>query len=58
MINVGTKIEFKSGIQYEVTKVFTQTLVDLRALKPQFEWMPDYLPVYLSVQLDDYKILS
>jgi hypothetical protein len=57
MINVGTLIEFKSGMQYEVIKVFSQNLVDLRAIKPPFELMPDYYPIYYSIELKDYKIL-
>jgi hypothetical protein len=58
MIDVGTKIEFNSGMKYEVIKVFPDGYVDLRALEPQFEWMPEYFPVYRSILLKDYKILS
>lgn len=58
MIKTGTLIELESGMQYEVIKVFNQNLVDLRAIKPQFEWMPDFFPVYYSVELKNYKILN
>ena len=58
MIEVGTLIEFESGMQYEVIKVFSQNQVDLRATKPQFEWMPDYFPIYYSIELKDYIILK
>lgn len=58
MIKEGTLIEFESGRQYEVIKVFSQNLVDLRASQPQFEWMPDYFPIYYSIELKDYKIIN
>ena len=58
MIKVGSKIEFKSGMKYEVIKTFPDGKVDLKALVPQFEWMPDFYPTYYSIDLEEYKILN
>ena len=57
MEKIGTKIEFKSGMQYEIIKVWDGGYYDLKALIPQFWFMPDYYPVYYSVVLKNYKII-
>ena len=58
MIKEGTILEFESGNKFEVLKVWNQRLVDLKAMQPLFEWIPDYFPIYLSVNLKDFKILN
>lgn len=55
-LKVGSKIEFESGSQFEVIKIFPEGYVDLRSLTPH-ELLPDYYPVYYSVVLENYKIL-
>jgi len=58
MIKEGMTIEFSSGKQYEITKVFTENLVDLKAKQPEFEFMPNYYHEYYSVTIKDYKIIE
>ena len=58
MITEGTILEFESGNKFKVTKVWNQRLVDLIAMQSLFEWMPDFYPQYLSVELSEFKILK
>ena len=55
-LKIGDNIILSSGLKYEITKVFDCGYYDIKALQPQFEWLPDYYPVYLSVKLTDYAI--
>lgn len=57
-IEVGTIIEFDSGMQYEIIKVYHNGAVDLKSIKPQFEWMPDFYPKYDNIILKNYKIVK
>ena len=58
MLTVRTKIELESGMRYEIIKCYEGGYYDIKALTPQFEWMPDFYPTYYSIRLERYKILS
>lgn len=55
-LKVGDKIEIGKGLKYEVVKVFDGNICDIKALQPQFEWMPDFYPVYNSIKLESFNV--
>ena len=54
----GDKVKLESGMRYEIMKAFDGEIYDIRALQPQFEWMPHFYPVYYSIKLQDYEVLN
>jgi hypothetical protein len=58
MLKIGDKIELKSGMQYEIVEAYEDGFYDIKALQPHFKWMPDFFPIYYSIALRDYKVLS
>jgi hypothetical protein len=57
-IGVGAEIELKDGMQYEIIVAYPGGYYDLKAMKPQFEWMPNFFPVYYSIRLNEFKIIN
>ena len=55
----GDKIKFYgSDLGYEVLRVFAGGSFDLRSLQPQFSWMPDFYPIYYSINIREYELLK
>jgi len=52
------KIRFKSGNEFVILSIDKNNICDLKALKPQFEWMPDFLPVYFAIKIEEYDIIE
>jgi hypothetical protein len=48
----------QNGLEYEVVKVFPGNFYDLKARKAPYEWMPDFYPVYLSIKVIGFKLVS
>ena len=57
MIKPGTKIEFESGMQYKIIAAYPGDYYDLKAIVPQFWFMPNYYPVYNLVKIEKFKII-
>jgi len=57
-LNKGDKIEIESGMKYEIIQVFDGEIYDIKSLQPQFEWMPDFYPIYYSIRLQDYEVIK
>ena len=54
----GDKVKLKSDMMYEIIKAYDGEIYDIKALQPQFEWMPNFYPVYYSIMLQDYELLN
>lgn len=57
-LSKGDEIKLKSGLEYEIIKVFEGGIYDIKALQAQFEWMPHFYPIYYSIQIIDYEIIN
>lgn len=57
-LKVGQTIEFESGERYVVRRVFDDNICDLKTTKPEFEWMPDFYPIYYSIKCENFKIVE
>lgn len=57
MLKIGDKIELELGLKYEIKAVYEGGFYDIQALQPQFEWMPEFFPVYYSIKLEKYRVL-
>ena len=51
-------IELESGIRFKLLKVYDGNIVDIQSQVAQLAWMPDFFPIYYSIKLCNYKILS
>ena len=56
-LKIDTKIEFESELQYEIINIYADDTVDLKALQPEYEYLPNYYPIYYSIRLVNYKII-
>ena len=57
-LKVDQTIEFESGDRYKVKRVFDGNICDIQSAKPEFEWMPDFYPIYYSIKCENFKIVE
>ena len=57
-LKAGNKIQMnESKDEYEIIKVYPDGYYDIQALKPMFAFMPNFRPIYYSIQLESYTII-
>lgn len=57
-LKISDKIRLSSGLEYEIIEIYDGGYYDLKALKPEFDWMLDFYPIYYSIRLQNYTILT